>query len=180
MIVCKHKKAAAGALVVFLLISMVWGAMPLRAETTGEEVSPAAVPNRYGMALVVGNSYSPRNDISLFMVSGFALLDYGKVWHTRAPAPLRFKIEYAFGSAAGSEHGGVGSAGITALYYLDGLSGRSFRPYIEGGIGLIYTQFTVEGQGLHLNFNPQAGIGVEVHVRFLRRGPASPPLERGP
>jgi lipid A 3-O-deacylase len=119
------------------------------------------VPTRYGMALVAGNSYSPRNDISLFMISGYALFDYEKVWHHRAPAPLRFKTEFALGSAAGSEHGFVGSAGITALYYIDPLSGRSFRLYVEGGIGLIYTDFRVEGQGLRVNFNPQAGLGIE-------------------
>ena len=155
------------ATLVFLLLSMVSAVTPLRAETTAENAGPPTVPNRYGMALVGGTSYSPRNDISLFMVSGFALLDYEKVWHHKAPAPLRFKIEYAFGTAAGSEHGPVGSAGIMALYYLDALSGLSFRPYIEGGIGLIYTEFRVEGQGLHINFNPQAGIGVELASGFF-------------
>jgi hypothetical protein len=151
-----------GAIAAFLLLSVVFHPIPLRSETITGEVNPAAVPNRYGMALIGGNTYSPTNDISLFMVSGFALFDYEKVWHHQAPAPLRFKTEFAFGGASGSERGFVGSAGITALYYVDPLSGRSFRPYVEGGIGLIYTDFRVQGQGLHLNFNPQAGIGVEL------------------
>jgi lipid A 3-O-deacylase len=140
---------------------------PLSAGSAPEEVNTQSAPTRYGMALVGGNSYTPRNDISLFMVNGFALLDYEKVWHHKAPAPLRFKTEFALGSAAGSEHGFVGSAGIMAVYYLDHLSGRSLRPYVEGGIGLIYTEFRVEGQGLNLNFNPQAGIGVELPSGFF-------------
>ena len=35
------------------------------------------------------------------------------------------------------------------------------RPYLEGGIGVIYTDFQVEGQGSRFNFNPQIGIGTE-------------------
>jgi len=149
------------SLVVFLFVVVCSGASLVRAEDTEDADNRVTVPDRYGMALIGGNSYSPRNDISLLMISGFALFDYEKVWHHPAPAPLRFKTELAVGTAAGSEHGPVASAGITALYYLDRLSGSSLRPYIEGGIGLIYTEFRVEGQGLHLNFNPQAGIGVE-------------------
>ncbi|RMH43391.1 MAG: acyloxyacyl hydrolase, partial [Gammaproteobacteria bacterium] len=34
-------------------------------------------------------------------------------------------------------------------------------PYIEGGIGLIYSDFQVAGQGLRFNFNPQLGIGLD-------------------
>lgn len=51
-----------------------------------------------------------------------------------------------------------------ALYYLEGFSYKSFRPYIEGGIGVIYTDFKVDGQGLRFNFNPQMGIGTEFKV----------------
>lgn len=147
-------------LVVFLSTPVFLCAASLQPETS-EGVREMTMPTRYGVAIIGGNSYSPGNDISLFMASGFALFDYEKVWHHRAPAPLRFKTEFALGSAAGSEHGFVGSAGITALYYIDPLSGGLFRPYIEGGIGLIYTEFRVKGQGLHVNFNPQAGLGVE-------------------
>lgn len=150
-----------------IVVSLLLCTSPLRGETPWEEEGSAGGPTRYGAALLGGNSYSPKNDIRLFMVSGFALFDYESIWRHKAPAPLRFKTEFALGGAAGSEHGFAGSAGIAALYYIDPLSGPSFRPYIEGGIGLVYTEFRVEGQGLHLNFNPQAGIGIEHKSGFF-------------
>ena len=57
----------------------------------------------------------------------------------------------------------ITSANILAQYYLGGGSGR-FRPYVEAGIGLIYTDFQVEGQGLRFNFNPQAGLGCDLRT----------------
>lgn len=121
--------------------------------------SEEPVPNRYGLALFFANTYKPVNDIGMVMATGIALLDYEKVWHHKAPEPLRFKVELSAGSATRDKSGFVGSANMFALYYL----GRptSFRPYVEAGIGVIYTSFRVEGQGLRFNFNPQLGVGTE-------------------
>jgi len=44
---------------------------------------------------------------------------------------------------------------------LDRFAYNRFRPYVEGGIGIIYTDFQLWGQGLRVNFNPQIGIGTE-------------------
>lgn len=120
-----------------------------------------APPDRYGLTVIGGSTYAPRNDISLFMVSGFALFDYEKVWRHKAPDPLRFKVECIVGTAAGSEHGLIGSGGVLALYYIDRLSKGSFRPYFEAGIGAVYTDFRLKGQGLRVSFNPQMGAGFE-------------------
>ncbi len=46
-------------------------------------------------------------------------------------------------------------------YYLDSLASGPWRPYVEAGMGLIYTDFQVKGQGLRINFNPQMGIGAD-------------------
>lgn len=53
---------------------------------------------------------------------------------------------------------------MLALYFLDFLRSERFRPYVEAGIGLIYTDFQVKGQGLRINFNPQAGVGTEINL----------------
>jgi hypothetical protein len=38
--------------------------------------APASdVPNRYGVTVVTGNSYNPRNDITFVQISGFALFE---------------------------------------------------------------------------------------------------------
>ena len=118
-------------------------------------------PNRYGMGMTAGNTYTPENDISFVMLTGFALFDYGKVWGRKAPDALRFKVEGSLGTTTRPDKKLMTSANIFALYYLHGLSVGFFRPYVEGGIGIIYTDFQVEGQGLRFNFNPQMGIGTE-------------------
>jgi hypothetical protein len=50
---------------------------------------------------------------------------------------------------------------MLALYFIDPLSSPGLKPYVEAGIGLIYTQHRVEDQGLHFNLNPQIGFGTE-------------------
>jgi len=122
------------------------------------------VPNRYGLATIIGNTYDPDDNIGFALLSGFALFDYDKIWHHAAPAPLRFKVEASIGSTWTKEKEVMASAGIFALYFLDRFNGHGFRPYVEGGIGGIYTGWKVEGQGSHLNFNPQIGIGTEFTI----------------
>ena len=122
------------------------------------------VPNRYGLAMIIGNTYDPKGDIGFILLSGFALFDYDKIWQHAAPAPLRFKVEASIGSSWTKDKEMMASAGIFALYFLDRFAGHGFRPYVEGGIGGIYTGWKVDGQGSHLNFNPQMGIGTEFSV----------------
>jgi lipid A 3-O-deacylase len=116
------------------------------------------------MGMTAGNTYTPENDISFVMLTGFALFDYGKVWGRKAPDALRFKVEGSFGTTTRPDKKLMTSANIFALYYFSGLSVGSFRPYVEGGIGIIYTDFQVEGQGLRFNFNPQLGMGAEFKI----------------
>ncbi len=126
-----------------------------------EERSKQYLPDRFGMGLTGGNSYSPENDITFLQVTGFALFDYEKIWGHKAPEALRFKVEGAIGSTTRPDRKLMVSGNIFALYYLRLLASGGFQPYVEGGIGIIYTDFQVEGQGLRVNFNPQVGIGTE-------------------
>jgi lipid A 3-O-deacylase len=48
--------------------------------------------------------------------------------------------------------------------WLEFISSPRLNPYVEGGIGVIYTDFQVEGQGLRFNFHPQIGIGTEFQL----------------
>ena len=143
---------------VFLIAALVF-ACP----TSAEEGEGDHVETRYGLSLVYGNTYDPTGDIGFLLLTGVALFDYDRVWPHRAPQALRFKLEGAAGATVKSKFRGrfVASISAFALYYLDGLAGKGLRPYIEGGIGVIYTDFQVEGQGLRFNFNPQLGIGAE-------------------
>jgi lipid A 3-O-deacylase len=129
-----------------------------------EEVPAKNVPDRYGMAMTGGNTYTPENDISFVLLSGFALFDHEKIWGHKAPDTLRFKVEGSLGTSTRPDKKFMTSVNMFALYYLNSLAFKTFRPYIEGGIGIIYTDFQVQGQGLRFNFNPQAGIGTEFTV----------------
>jgi len=99
-----------------------------------------------------------------------ALYDYEQIMPHRAPEALRFKLEGSLGLADDSRPRALASGNFFALYYLRGLETRSFRPYVEAGAGVVFSDFQVDGQGLRLNFNPQAGIGTEWQVRGNRSG----------
>lgn len=131
-------------------------------EASSEEKIAEGLHDRYGLSIAGGNTYSPENDITFALLSGFILFDYEKVWHHKAPEPLRFKVEFNAGVTTRPEARAIISSGILALYYLRSLTTNVLRPYIEGGIGIIYTDFQVKGQGLRFNFNPQMGIGTEL------------------
>ncbi len=121
----------------------------------------APVPTRYSLAAIAGQSYTPTNDREFLLLSAAALYDYDRVWPHRAPEALRFKVEGAAGLSTAPRTRAVVAGSIFALCYIDALRTAALRPYAEAGIGLIYTDFQEKDQGLRLNFNPQAGFGVE-------------------
>jgi hypothetical protein len=128
------------------------------------EANPADVPNRYGMTFVAGNSYDPRNDITFFQISGFALFDNEKIFPFKAPEALRFKIEGSLGSMTRPEKRLIVSVNIISFFYINALATKTFKPYVEGGIGGIYTDYKFEGQSTNFNFNPQFGISTEINT----------------
>jgi lipid A 3-O-deacylase len=126
-----------------------------------EDNNESDIPTRYGLAAVLGKTFDPVNDIYFTQLSGFIMWDYDKIWHHWAPEPLRFKVEGTAGLTVSPKTRAMASVGMMALYYLEFISSDRLVPYLEGGIGVVYTDFQVEGQGSRLNFNPQIGIGVE-------------------
>lgn len=119
-------------------------------------------PDRYGMSVELASVYDPGDDIGFALLTGFGLFDYGKVWRQDRPKELCFKVEGALGATFRPKARAVASMGMLALYYLDRIATPELRPYFEAGIGVAYTDFRVDGQGLRLNFNPQLGIGAEL------------------
>jgi len=118
-------------------------------------------PERLGLGLTFGHSYDPSPTFGFMQVTGLLQYDYDSLWPHPAPEPLYFKVEGSLGLVDYEGNNRLlGSANILAQYYLTAKSVR-WRPYAEAGIGLIYSDFQVEGQGLRVNFNPQAGIGCD-------------------
>jgi len=126
------------------------------------------VPTRYGMSAVWGKTFDPVCDINFLQLSGFIMWDYDRIWRHWAPEPLRFKVEGTAGTTTSPETRAIISVEMLALYYLNFISKSTLIPYVEGGIGLIYTDFQVkdpkppkESQGSRFNFNSLIGIGLE-------------------
>ena len=121
-------------------------------------------PERLGVGLTWGHSYDPSPTFGFGQLTGVFQYDYDRVWPHRAPEALFFKLEGSLGLASyqGNERL-LASANMLAQYYLAPKTDR-LRPYLEAGIGLIYSDFQGEEQGLRLNFNPQAGLGCDYQV----------------
>ena len=147
---------------IIVLLSLILGITAVSAAVSAEEKDGEYLSNRYGMSFISGRTYDPTNNIDFYMVSGFIMYDYEKVWKHEAPEQLRFKVETSLGIAYENDARFTGSVNIFAHYYLEEFKCKNFKPYIEGGVGVIYTDFQVEGQGLRWNFNPQLGIGTEI------------------
>ena len=128
------------------------------------EANPGDVPTRYGHTVVTGNSYDPASGITFVQVSGFVLFDHEKIFPHRAPEGLRFKVEGSLGSTTRPERRLIASASIFSLYYINALTTKTFKPYVEGGIGGVYMDYRWKGQGTRFNFNPQLGVGTEVNT----------------
>lgn len=163
--------SSASRIVLLLLLLLASGVFP--GISRGEETTAARegrAPDRYGMTVELGNSYDPGNDISFALLTGFGLFDYGKVWRQDRPRELCFKVEAGLGSTFRPDGRAMASLDMLALYYFDRIATPHLRPYFEAGIGVIYTDFRVKGQGLRFNFNPQLGLGAEL---LQQDGPGS-------
>ncbi len=147
----------------FIILTFVIASTRLNIALAGD-ISSDEIPTRYGLAGVFGKTFDPIGDMNYLQLTGFVMWDYDRVWRHWAPDPLRFKVEGSAGLTTSPKIRGMASVGMMALYYLEFISWARWDPYIEGGIGVIYTDFQVEGQGLRFNFNPQIGIGTEIQV----------------
>jgi lipid A 3-O-deacylase len=153
----KFKRIIPFLLIVFLFM------LTCQQSLFAEEKPVSDIPNRYGMSIVTGDDiYDPKNDVTFVQISGFALFDHEKIFPLKAPEALRFKIEGSLGSLTRPEKRLIVSANIISLYYINLLATKTFKPYVEGGIGAIYTDYKFRGQGTRFNFNPQLGIGTEI------------------
>lgn len=120
-------------------------------------------PTLTGASVNLGYTYDPSDGTCFAQASLFRVWDYDRIWKHKAPEMLRFKVEGSFGAARwdGSHCRIITSVNIFAMLYLKRFFTSSFRPFVEAGIGGIYTDYKVTGQDYRINFNPQAGIGLE-------------------
>ncbi len=149
----------------FIILTILIASTRLNIALAGD-ISSDEIPVRYGLAGIFGKTFDPVSNMNYLQLAGFAMWDYDRVWRHWAPEALRFKVEGSVGSTISPDRRAVVSVGMLALYYLEFISRPRWNPYIEGGIGVIYTDFQVDGQGSRFNFNPQIGIGTEIQLKF--------------
>ena len=126
-------------------------------------------PHERALGLYAGMAYD-WSDMQFLLASWQGLYDYETLWPHEAPDGLGIRFEGNLGAASGTEFSGarlMASGNVLVVYDLAPLGTSKVVPYVEAGVGLIYTDFQREGQGLRLNFNPVAGVGVRMGQPFL-------------
>ena len=97
------------------------------------------------------------------------MFDYDALWPHKAPEGLKIRFEANAGVATGTEFSGerlVASSNFLGVYEFGSPKTSRIVPYVEAGVGLIYTDFQREGQAYRVNFNPVAGFGVRMKSTF--------------
>jgi hypothetical protein len=125
------------------------------------------VDTRYSLAVSGGGSYYPDEKVGIALVSFAAVFDYDRVWPHSAPEGLRFKVEASAGVATEPSPKFIGSLDMLATLYFAQKAGATFTPYVEAGIGGIYTDFKRPGQGARFNFHPILGAGLDFGDYFV-------------
>ncbi len=126
-------------------------------------------PCETALGLYAGMAYD-WSDMCFSMASLQALYDYDAIWPHRAPEGLGIRLEANAGAATGSEFSGerfIASGNFLAVYEFGAPQSAKFVPYVEAGVGLIYTDFQREDQRWRLNFNPVVGFGVRMGSSFI-------------
>jgi len=148
-------------------------ARPQAVEAQGNRHSPGfpdvagffkrlGTPERAAGALSLSSSYDPNFNLSSALASVSAWYDHGILWDQVRSGSKVFKLEAVAGAMVRPDVRGVASVNMMSMYYPVFLENGRFRPYMEAGIGAIYTDYRVERQAYRFNFNPQLGIGSEV------------------
>ena len=131
------------------------------------------IPTHTTISAKLGNFLTPHNDTYYTLVTVSSLRPYTLFRSRPAHEKIRMNYELGIGFAGGHQNGAIVSANMLAQRYLTDRSSGGFRPFVEAGIGLIYTEFRIPGQGWYLNFNPQVGIGFERFTKKNKRHFAS-------
>ncbi len=156
---CARRAAAVRIMCIVLLIAMApWTQVPV----FGDEAE-RPFPARMGFSASFGHIYDPRDDREqLALFTGFVEIDHDYAAFFDTPDYLRFKLEATVGSGLRSPWKGMVSVNMLSLCFIDRLATEAVRPYVEGGIGVVYSGYRWDGQASNLLHNPVAGAGVQI------------------
>jgi len=105
--------------------------------------------DRYGISAGFGTNFHPDTQVGMIFLAPYAAHDFGDFW--------RGKLEGFMGKTLVPED--RIALGLTPMfeYALDAFSWPNW--FLEGGVGVFYTDVKVPGFGSHWVFSPQAGVG---------------------
>lgn len=119
-------------------------------------------PDKNGLALQLANNYDPNFNITSVTTNFSLHYDHGQLWDDVRSGNKELKLEGVLGALVRPDVRLMVSIGMLYAYYPDLVDTKGFRPYVEAGIGGIYTDYRVDGAAYRLNFNPQLGIGAVI------------------
>ncbi len=122
------------------------------------------VPRDHGLGILYGQSYNHEDEVDFLQLNYQSIYEFRDVWRFEPPAETKFKFEYSAGSRLRVEPRFIGSWAMLVMWFPECLQTDLFSPYLEGGAGIIYTDFRADGQGLRWNFCPQGGVGTLIHA----------------
>lgn len=148
----------------FLIIALI--AITCTAtKSISNEIGLSSGPVKWGVGLGTGKNWSPNSDDFEFLtVQLLAVFDRDPFFPYKPANWLRWILEAQAGSTFGDINRMIASAGL--LVRAQAELSPWLTVYGLAGIGLIYTDFQVEGQGLKVNFNPQLGVGADFYDKY--------------
>jgi len=126
-------------------------------------------PHQTAISVYGGTSYDWAHTY-FEMVSFQRLYQYDSLVPHKSPEGLKVRFEADIGTAESTEFSGsrvIVSGNFLVVYEFDKPAKNKIVPYIEGGTGLIYTDFRRNDQDLRFLFNPVMGAGLRMGSQFL-------------
>ena len=118
-------------------------------------------PVNWSLGICGGENWSPdKSDVDFISVHLSALFDHDPFFPYKPARRLRWLLEVQAGSTIHHPKRFLTSAGMLIRAQANPVSGMI--GYGLAGIGIIYSDFQVQGQELRLNFSPQLGIGMDI------------------
>ncbi len=151
-----------GLLIIISVLVLLQWAVAVRAEEIGLIKGPVS----RGLGVSYGQNWSPHTDDIRFTTADvFWVYDRDPFFPYKASPVLNWILEAQAGATVDGPAKLILSAGVLVKLLLT-TEPDSAGIYALGGIGVIYTGFKVEGQGLNFNFNPQFGFGVDILKKY--------------
>jgi lipid A 3-O-deacylase len=142
-----HSNNVVKVFLVTLIFAGLYGPSSVPAQATLPQVG---LIDRYGISAGFGmNFHPPGTQVRMIFLDPYVSHDFGNFW--------RGNLEAFIGKTL--EPDNRVAVGVTPMVGYDLAAFSWPNWFVEGGVGLFYTDVKVPGFGSHWVFSPQAGIG---------------------